>query len=208
MPVSTPLPPNSGIGPAEARVRRRARGVRVVGLGASLTFVATVGLLPLWQPGYDARRQLISELAAGPRGGILLAAFVGLAFAIAAAAVGLALRHAPRSLVAPLLMASVCMAGAGFVPLQEAAEIHVGLVAIGFGLACAVIAAWPIAVPPCERRHRTLSWSLGAAMIASLGLAAIAPFGVVQRAAAALFVTWLALCVIVTTSVGSRDEQR
>lgn len=186
---------------------RLTRLARFSGLGGALTFVGTVALLPSWQPGYDPRRQLMSELANGPHGGALLAAFLGLAVAIAACAGVLASHRAARPLVVPLGLSAVCIGAAGVLSLHRQPEAHVGLVAAGFGLACAGVAGLPLLRAAVVRGRSRLSWAFGGAMIGSLGLAAVLPFGLVQRAAAACFVGWILWCLLVVREAGA-DERR
>lgn len=163
--------------------------------GGIALFLAVVVALHFVQPDYDPSTQFMSELALGPFGGSLLAAFLGLAVAIAATAANLRIHDAPAAVTALSYMAAAAFLGAGLVTLDVSAHLHTLLVAAAFvlcGLGMYLLPATMSAfATPC---HRLASWSCLAAMAFSTALGGDAiPPGIAQRLAAAVLMAWLAL---------------
>src|SRR5262245_43570215 len=103
------------------------------GLAGMLGFAAIVLALPSLQPGYDARHQLLSELAGGPFGWAMAPAFGCLALSLLGVQLGLGAVGAsgvPRALLGA---AAVGMLAAGVFPLESATGVHVAAVLLAFG---------------------------------------------------------------------------
>jgi hypothetical membrane protein len=165
--------------------------------------VLIVAALDAVQPGYDARHQLMSELALGPYGGLMLAAFTSLALALACLAAALYHARAHRGMVALLGAAALCFQGAGLFQLHTATRLHVGLIAAAFVLCGLAMAGLPRALAAKRlRRPRLFSWGLGGAMAAFAALDL--PIGLAQRLSAAALLAWMA---IVAFQLRSRRPQ-
>lgn len=159
-------------------------------------FSLTVIVLQQFQTGYDPRGQFISELALGPSGTWMLAAFSGLAASLYSAARRLRPSGQHTALPAGLLtIAAICISGAGLVTLGQAAEIHIFLVATAF-VACGLTM---YLLPNIDSRFsaprwKMLSWSLALAMVLAVALGNTSPApGTAQRLATAALCSWLLL---------------
>ena len=155
-------------------------------------FLLIVAALQAVQPDYDARHQLMSELALGPYGGLMLAAFTSLALSLACLAAALYHARAPRCMVALRGAAALCFQGAGVFQPHPATRLHVGLIAAAFVLCGLAMAGLPRALAAKRLRHaRVFSWGLGGAMAA--GAALDLPIGIAQRLSAAALLAWMAI---------------
>ena len=185
--TDTPGPNNS-----TERPRRRAGLLAVAG---TLAFVALVCVLHLTQPDYNPTRQLMSELALGEHGWLMLPAFICLAAAPLSLAWGLSrLRRAalPRSL---LVLAGLGYLGAGLLPLDRSVEGHIACVALAFVAVVLAMCLLPAALPTrFGGATRLASWGLAAGTAASVLLGGtFVPTGVAQRLAAACVAAWFCL---------------
>src|SRR5688572_14441756 len=121
----------------EWRMAKGVRGIRMGGLAAlagSALFVVTVIGLHLVQPGYDPASQLMSELALGSYGWMMLAAFGGLAAAVLGIQAAIALANASRGLKILLIVTAMFFLAAGVFPLGPTSEIHIAAIATAFVL--------------------------------------------------------------------------
>jgi hypothetical protein len=162
----------------------------IIGAGV---FVAIVSYLQSVQTGYDPVQQLMSELAIGAKGEVMLFAFLALAISPLSLAVGLSFRGAHLALKVVLAFAALCFAGAGIFPLGATTEIHVALVALAFIASGVAMYLLPTCVTVFQTRFcRLVSWALLAtlALSATLGQSVI-PIGIGQRLAAIALLTWL-----------------
>ena len=166
--------------------------VTMTGVGS---FLAIVSYLQTVQTDYDSAQQLMSELALGARGGVMLFAFLALAIALLSLAVGLAFQGSQLVLKVVLAFAAICFVGAGMFPLGAATELHIALVALAFiasGLAMYLL-------PSCAagfqtRSYRFASWGLLAALVLSVALGhSVVSIGIAQRLAATALLAWLTL---------------
>ena len=166
-----------------------------VALAGVAAFVGTVLTLHLLQPGYDPSDQLMSELALGPFGWAMLAAFAGLAAAAFGIQAALSVAGASKGFRALLAIAALFFLAAGVFPLGATSEIHIASIASAFVLSVLAIYLFPSAAG--NARHlapRSISWSLAAGVAASVALGhSILPMGIGQRLAAACLVAWLAV---------------
>lgn len=135
----------------------------------------------------------MSELALGRHGGLLLAAFLGLAMAVAAVAANLRGHNAPLFPVLLLALAAANFLAAGIITLALSVQIHVLLVAAAF-IACGLgMYLLPRTVPEFAPLHcHVASWGSCLVMCAATGLGGdlILP-GVAQRISALALLFWL-----------------
>lgn len=173
--------------------RVRAGGAAAVGGGA--TFLVIVVALHFLQPGYDPSSQLMSELALGAHGAAMLAAFVGLAVALAGIQVSIAAMGAAKGLRALLWVAAAFFLGAGIFPLGATSEIHIASIALAFIVSVLAMYLFPTMAGRASRlAPRLVSWGLASGVAASVALGhAVLPMGVAQRAAACFLLLWLAV---------------
>jgi hypothetical protein len=156
-------------------------------------FVAIVIYLQVAQTGYDSAQQLMSELALGTNGEVMLFAFLALAVALLSLAVGLSFRGSQLVLTFVLAFASLCFAGAGMFPLGAATEIHVALVALAFIASGLAMYLLPTCVAMFKTRLcRLASWGGLAALSLSVTLGqSVVSIGIGQRLAAIALLAWL-----------------
>lgn len=164
-------------------------------LGGVMAFVITVVTLHFLQPGYDPLNQLMSELALGPHGWAMFAAFGGLAAAVFGIQMAIGAAGAPRGFRALLVVASLFFLAAGVFPLGPTSEIHIAAIASAFVLTVLAMYLFPtLAGNATGAAPRLVSWPLAAGVAISAGLSNIVlPMGVGQRLAAAFLLVWLAV---------------
>src|SRR5438105_11667136 len=100
--------------------------------GAIVTFVSIVVLLQVIQPGYDGRRQFLSELVLGPRGALMTVAFIELGAAIALLAMSRVRPSDSNQCRVLLGVAGVCIVLAGLFPIGRDPELHEPLIFMAF----------------------------------------------------------------------------
>jgi hypothetical membrane protein len=164
-----------------------------VGLIGVLGFAAIVLVLPRLQPAYDARRQLLSELAHGPHGWLMLPAFGCLAMSLLGVQFGLGAVGAsvlPRAL---LVAAAVGMLAAGVFPLASAPEVHIAAVLLAFCLIALTVGALPSRAGclPTRGLWGASVLLVGGATVAIASGSYSVPIGIAQRLAAACVLGWL-----------------
>ena len=165
----------------------------VIAIAGALMFIAIVAGLQAAQNVYDPVQQLMSELALGPHGEIMLEAFLALAVSIAALAFGLPGQN--RLLKTALAVSALCFVVAGICPLGAATELHVAAVALGFIAAGLAMYLLPSASRFQGVPWRVASWGLLSAMGVAVVLGhALIPAGVSQRLAAAALLGWVGAC--------------
>jgi hypothetical protein len=164
-----------------------------VGLAGALGFAAIVGALHGLQPDYDAREQLVSELASGPHGWAMLPAFAFLALSVLGIWLGLRTVGAAALPCALLAVAAPCMLAAGVFPFGRFTLLHTAAVMVGFNAILLVMALLPSRAGRLQSRGlRTVSWLLAAGVIVSTVAGGwVMMIGVAQRLAAACFIAWL-----------------
>ncbi|MFZ5531598.1 MAG: DUF998 domain-containing protein [Pseudomonadota bacterium] len=176
-------------------INRLLGATAIAGVGV---FIIVVLSLHMLQPDYDPRHQLMSELALGTHGTWMLLAFFGMAAAtgaVAAAAL-LQLRTSPAGFA--FLVASGGFVASGLYPLGAASSLHIASISVAFVfivlgmylLPTTSVFGWPALHP--------VTWSLAAAITASVaaGQAGVA-LGVAQRLAAASLIAWLLIIGVV-----------
>jgi hypothetical protein len=164
-------------------------------MAGALGFVAIVLALPRWQPEYDARHQLISELALGPHGWAMLPAFGCFALSLLGVQHGLRALGTPAVPRALLVAAAAGMVASGLFPLGGTTELHVAVVTLSFALIVVAMYLFP-ARAGCLRSRavQAESWLLGVGAVVSVASANYAvPIGIAQRLAAACVLGWLCL---------------
>ena len=174
-------------------LRKAARTLFAITVTGIATFVFVVVFLHLSQPDYDPRSQMMSELALGKSGDLLLVAFIGLSVAIGTTAVSLLKQGSPAFLTALLCLASACFLAAGIVTLSVSAESHVLFVAIGFiacGLSMYLLPRTSLAFSGL--RCHIVSW--GSCLVMSVATGAggnLIMAGVAQRISPVALLLWL-----------------
>jgi len=168
----------------------------VIALAGVAGFLAVVIPLHFLQPGYDPAQQLMSELALGPYGEVMVLAFTGIAGALAAVVAALGRLGAGWPVRALLGLASIGFALSGAFPLGAASTVHIAAIASAFVTAVLAMYLFPsMAGPAAWVAPRALSWSLAAGVAAAVALGqSVLPMGVGQRLAAACLFAWIA-CV-------------
>ena len=162
-------------------------------LGVAL-FAGSVTVLHLVQAStYDPRTQFMSELALGNGGELLMAAFAGLALALAATSASLRAHGAPSLLAYPPLVAAACFAAAGIVTFADSTPLHVGLVAVAFVLCGVSMYLLPrLLANFAGKRCRLASWGTCLVMCGATGLGDILiPVGIAQRLSALALLAWI-----------------
>jgi hypothetical protein len=156
-------------------------------------FVVIVSILHVLQPGYDLLSQLMSELALGAYGWVMLVAFMSMAVSTLSVAFGVARFQQTRWLQAVLAVATLGFLGAGIFPLGRANEWHIALIAVAFVAVVLAMYLIPSVVPGLYGgKVKWVSWCLagGTALSVFLGHSVL-PMGVGQRLAAGCVVAWL-----------------
>jgi hypothetical membrane protein len=175
-------------------VSRRPWGAAASVIGVA-TFVVTVVVLHLVQPGYEPTHQLMSELAQGEYGWAMILAFTGLALAVFGIQAAIGRFGASRGLKLLLVAAAVFFLAAGVFPLGYASEIHIAAIATAFVLSVLAMYLFPSGAGSAATvAPRALSWSLAAGIAVSVALGhSVLPMGVGQRLAAICLLLWLAI---------------
>lgn len=165
----------------------------VAALVGVATFVVTVIALHLLQPGYDPANQLMNELALGPYGWAMFAAFGGLAVAVFGIQAAIGSVGAASGYRILLLVAAVFFLAAGVFPLGATSEIHIAAIATAFVLSVLAMYLFPSSAGAAAAvAPRAVSWSLAAGVAVSVALGhSVLPMGIGQRLAAACLLVWL-----------------
>ena len=161
----------------------------IICIAGVLVFLTVVVSLHLLRKDYDPVHQMMSELALGERGGLMLAAFLALGIAFAGMAAGLRGARQPAYTSLLAVCAGLTFVAAGVYRLDNAMEMHVALIAAAFVLAGLLMYLLPASLPEYAR---PVSWSLAAATaLAVVSGHLFAPMGIAQRVAAACILIWL-----------------
>ena len=156
-------------------------------------FVGTVVYLQAVQVSYNPVQQLMSELALGEQGQLMLVAFIMFALAVSGS-IGIMARFKANKLMSVLLaVASASLLGAGIFELGAATTLHVSLVAVAFVLLGLVMYLVPRHVVPFQNiQGKLANWFFGIGTGLSVLLGNnVLPVGVGQRLAAACILLWL-----------------
>ena len=156
-------------------------------------FILIVVYLQAIQKGYDPLEQQMSELALGKQGSLLILAFACLALSIFNVKIGLQPYQLPTFLNSIIIVASICMLGAGIFRIGVATNLHIALVSIAFILIVLVMYFLPNEGGEFGSSvNKVFSWSAGIGTAASIALGQnIVPLGIGQRAAALCMSVWL-----------------
>lgn len=152
-------------------------------------FVAIVCYLQLVQTDYSPLYQLMSELALGKQGALMLLAFMSFAIAVAAA-----IKLLPHTIIKFLsALAVLSLASAGLFKLGDETTLHVALVAVAFVLLVLCMYLTPRLIPAFQTpKSMTICWGLGAATAIFVALGqGIIPIGLAQRLATTSILLWL-----------------
>jgi hypothetical protein len=169
--------------------------LRLIAFGSVAAFIVSTVSLHFLQPGYDPVNQLMSELALGPYGIIMLLAFVSLASSISTLAFVIWRRCENITLPVVLLIGAACFVGAGILPIDKFNDVHVVLVFCAFVMCGLGMYLLPGCRPSSSNAHdRMISWGLGGVLVLTVILGqALLPAGVAQRLEAAILLTWVAV---------------
>jgi hypothetical protein len=156
-------------------------------------FVAIVVGLNLVQHDYDARYDLMSELALGSHGDAMILAFAFFAVSVMGAQQGLGSVAGSVWLRTILVIAALSLLGAGIFPLGRASDLHIALVAFAFVLLVLAMYLLPSQAPGLTSPLvRGVSWALAAATALSVFAGhSLLPMGIGQRLAAGSVLLWL-----------------
>jgi len=156
-------------------------------------FIAIVVYLHSVQTDYEPAHQFMSELALGPMGWLMLFAFCSLGGSVGALAIGLLLSGARSAITVLLLLGTTGFIGAGFVRLDENANVHIGLVAVSFVTVALSMYLLPSSSDLFKgKRQKAISWILAIGLGVSVALgSSIIPAGVGQRISSLLLIFWL-----------------
>ena len=165
----------------------------LITIGSVVAFVVLTVSLHFLQPGYNPINHLMSELALGPYGIIMLFAFVSLAFALSSLAFGIWQRSANKILPVVLLIGAVCFLGAGILPIDVFNTAHVTLVFSSFLMCGLAMYLLPGCLSSILSAHdRMISWGLGGVLAVTVILGQeVLPTGIAQRVEAAILLIWV-----------------
>ena len=171
----------------------------IITLSGVAGFLVIVSYLHIIQVGYSPLHQLMSELALGQGGSLMLFAFLCLSVAIASAANILFNAKAPAAILLLVVTASIAMAGAGIFKLGAATTLHVTLIALAFVQLGLVMYLVPRYVPGFQE-SKVISWGFCCGMALAVALGAnVLPIGVAQRLATGFVLLWLCWLAIFAT---------
>ena len=156
------------------------------------SFILLVSTLHWLQADYDPVNQLISELALGAYGWLMLPAFTCLALATLAMLAALRPYQIGLSVKYPFLLAVAGFLLAGIFPLGQYSDWHISAVAVAFITFVFGMYAFPHHGGQAARLlPALLSWLLAAGVAASIASGQLLPMGIAQRLAAACLLGWL-----------------
>lgn len=157
-------------------------------IGAAL-FLAVVIPLHFIQLDYNPRFQLLSELALGASGWVMLFAFFGLA--MSAMGIGIISSSLHTSNFPSFIwgFAALCFLGSGIFPLGKSDFLHIALIASAFVLS--VLGIYVFARQSSERVSKKLSYRLAVGIVFSVFLGnTVLDIGIAQRLAALCLLSW------------------
>ena len=174
-------------------MRPASRWGGVVALAGISLFLVIVITLHFVQTGYDPSSQLMSELALGRHGELMLLAFAGIALALVAIQLAIGALGAAPALRALLAVSGGLFLAAGVFPLGETSLIHIGAIAAAFVVCVLAIYLYPrLGGGAAALAPRGFSWTIAAAIAASVALGqSLIPMGIGQRMAALFLLTWI-----------------
>lgn len=167
----------------------------LITIGSVVAFVVLTVSLHFLQPGYNPVNQLMSELALGPYGIIMLFAFITLALALSSLAFGIWQRSANKIPAVVLLIGAVCFLGAGILPIAVFNTAHVTLVFSSFLMCGLAMYLLPGCLSSILSAHdRMISWGLGGVLAVTVILGQeVLPTGIAQRVEAAILLIWVVI---------------
>lgn len=167
---------------------------RIITLLGVFGFITIVTYLQFIQSAYSPIHQLMSELALGQQGSLMLGAF--LSFALSVAGAMTLLTH---PVIKGLLgFASLALLGAGLSKLGVATTLHVALIVLAFVLLVLSMYLTPRLITAFQRpQAMAVCWGLGiaTAIFVALGHETM-PIGLAQRLAAMCLLLWLSWLAI------------
>jgi hypothetical protein len=165
--------------------------ISFIGVFGFLTIVIFLHIVQI-PAGYNPSYQLMSELALGQDGEMMLFAFLCLALATIAAINIVSCYQAPLMIKAILALTATAFAGAGYFTLETAMEIHISLVAMAFILWVLCMYLIPKMMSQFQtRKPKMMCWGFGAMTALAVALGQnILPIGIAQRMATTFILCW------------------
>lgn len=156
-------------------------------------FISVVVYLHIVQVDYSPLHQLMSELALGKNGSIMILAFLFFALSVVGSLNILASYKAHYIIKIILGLAALSLAGAGVFKLGEATTLHVFLVALAFILLVLCMYLTPRLIADFKRLvPMVVCWGLGTFTAVFVGMGhGVLPIGLAQRLAAMCLLLWL-----------------
>jgi hypothetical protein len=175
--------------------------LRLIAIGSAVAFLIGTISLHFLQPGYDPVNQLMSELALGPYGIIMLFAFIALASSISTLAFVIWRLCGNITLHVVLLIGAACFAGAGILPIDVFNGAHIILVFCAFVMCGLGMYLLPGCLNSSSKAHdRMISWGLGGMLVFTVIVGQVSlPGGIAQRLEAAILLMWVVVFAWRTT---------
>lgn len=155
-------------------------------------FLSVVIPLHFVQQGYNPRFQLLSELALGLYGWMMLFAFLGLALSAMGVGIISSRTHALNFLSVIWGLAALCFLGAGTFPLGKSDFLHISLIGSAFVLS--VLGIYVLARQSSKLVFRMQSYLLAVGMTLSVFLGnTVLDIGIAQRLATLCLLSWFVI---------------
>lgn len=167
----------------------------LITIGSVVAFVVLTVSLHFLQPGYNPVNQLMSELALGPYGIIMLFAFISLALALSSLAFGIWRRSGDKTLPVVMLIGALCFLFAGILPIDVFNTAHVIFVFCAFVMCGLGMYLLPVYLHSSSKAHdRMISWGLGGVLVFAVIVGQVLlPGGIAQRLEAAILLVWVVI---------------
>jgi Protein of unknown function (DUF998) len=177
-----------------------------IGVFGFLTIVTFLHIAQI-PAGYSPIYQLMSELALGKDGKMMLFAFLGLALATLAAINIISSYQAPLAIKIILALTATAFAGAGYFTLETAMEIHISLVAIAFILLLLCMYLIPRMMTQFQTiKPKMICWGLATMTALAVALGQnILPIGIAQRIATTFILCWFVWLTIFDLQLQKAD---
>jgi hypothetical protein len=160
-------------------------------LGVAM-FAATVLTLQFLQPGYSPKHQLMSELAMGRFGYLMIVSFIGLAVSFLGILISVGIGGGSVGLQMALAATVASLLAAGIFPLGSALTLHIASIALAFILSELAIYLYPTGAGKfAPAAPKPVSWPIAGAVAITITLGqSTLPMGVTQRLAAGFPLGW------------------
>lgn len=165
---------------------------RTVLLGVAM-FISTVLTLQFLQPGYSPQHQLMSELAMGRFGSLMIVSFIGLAVSFLGILISVGIGGGSVGLQMALAATATSFLAAGVFPLGSTLILHIASIALAFILSVLAIYLYPTGAGRfAPAAPKPVSWPIAGAVAITVTLGQYTlPMGITQRLAAGFILGWL-----------------